>query len=61
MLTNTNKLAIGIDIGGTSTKFGIVNSKGEILEQNKISSTQHADINLFIAELYQVINPLIEK
>lgn len=61
MHTNTNKLAIGIDIGGTSTKFGIVNSKGEILEQNKISSTQHADINLFIAELYRAINPLIEK
>ena len=30
-----DKLAVGIDVGGTTTKFGIVNSKGEIVAQGK--------------------------
>jgi len=61
MLTNQSTFAIGIDIGGTTTKFGVVNKDGKILQQNKIASNKHTDIHLFIEELYQNIQPLIEK
>ena len=36
-----DKFAVGIDIGGTTTKFGIVNNAGEILEQDRIPSNEH--------------------
>ncbi|MBX2931373.1 MAG: ROK family protein [Chitinophagaceae bacterium] len=61
-MSNTiSTFAIGIDIGGTTTKFGVVDKEGKILQQNKISSTQYADIHLFIDELYKKICPLIEQ
>lgn len=56
-----NKLAIGIDIGGTTTKFGIVNADGKILQQDRISSTKYEDIKEFIDELATKLLPLIQQ
>ena len=53
--------AIGIDIGGTNTKFGIVNHRGDISNVGEISSTNHDDINDFIDELYAMIKPSIKS
>lgn len=53
--------AIGIDIGGTNTKFGIVNHRGDISNVGEISSTNHDDINDFIDELYAMIKPAIKS
>ncbi|MEO9022026.1 MAG: ROK family protein [Ginsengibacter sp.] len=52
--------AIGIDVGGTTTKFGIVNHRGDILNGGDIATTNHKDINLFIDELYDELQPSIE-
>lgn len=52
--------AIGIDIGGTNTKFGIVNHRGDISNVGDISTTTHDDINLFIDELYNEMKPAIK-
>lgn len=52
--------AIGIDIGGTTTKFGIVNHRGEISNIGHIVTNNHSDINLFVDELYQEMVPAIE-
>ena len=56
-----NKFAIGIDVGGTTTKFGIVNKKGEILDQDRIPSNKHESIEDFIDELYDRLKPMIDK
>jgi len=56
-----NKYAIGVDIGGTTTKFGIVNSQGEIIIQSRISSIEHEFVEDFIEELYNMIIPMIEE
>lgn len=53
--------AIGIDIGGTTTKFGIVNDKGDILEQDRIPSNEHEVVEDFIEDLYKKLMPMIEK
>ncbi len=53
--------AIGIDIGGTTTKFGIVNDHGEILEQDRIPSNEHEVVEDFIEDLYKKLMPMIEK
>ena len=52
--------AIGIDVGGTGTKFGIVNHRGEILHKGEIVTTDFKDINLFIDELYKELQPPIK-
>jgi glucokinase len=45
------KIALGIDIGGTNTAFGFVDSEGNCLAEGNISSTKHARVEDFIAEL----------
>lgn len=54
-------LSIGIDIGGTGTKFGIVDNVGNLLFSSEMSTRTHADLNGFIDELYNNLNPLIEQ
>ncbi|HMH22770.1 MAG TPA: ROK family protein [Puia sp.] len=54
-------LAIGIDIGGTGTKFGIVDRIGNVLFSSEISTRGHAQIETFIDELHANLSVLIEK
>jgi glucokinase len=54
-------LAIGIDLGGTGTKFGIVDRNGNILFSGEISTRGHKDVQGFIDELHKVLYALIEK
>lgn len=56
-----NKYAIGIDVGGTTTKFGIVNEDGEIVVQGRIPSNEHDFIEDFIHELYTKLQPMINQ
>lgn len=54
-------LAIGIDVGGTGTKFGIVDRHGNILFSGEISTRGHNEVGSFIDELHAKLYPLIEK
>lgn len=56
-----SKYAVGIDIGGTNTKFGIVNSDGVIIEQDRMLTNQHEVVEDFIDELHSKLAPMIEK
>ena len=40
----SNDLAIGLDIGGTNTKYGIVNHRGEILQQGDLRTDLYPTI-----------------
>jgi glucokinase len=53
--------AVGIDIGGTTTKFGIVNRNGEILEQDRVPSNAHEVVEDFIDDLHKKLQPMINK
>ena len=55
------KHAIGIDVGGTNTKFGIVNKKGVILVQDRIKTNEHENVEEFIDDLAEKLNPMIEQ
>ncbi|HLA53165.1 MAG TPA: ROK family protein [Flavitalea sp.] len=55
------QLAVGIDIGGTGTKFGIVDRNGNILFSSEISSRNHALVEGFIDELHEHLTAMIEK
>jgi glucokinase len=54
-------LAIGIDIGGTGTKFGIVDRIGNVLFSGEMSTKKHAKVETFIDELYDNLKVLIDK
>jgi glucokinase len=54
-------LAIGIDIGGTNTKFGIVDRNGNVLFSSEISTRGHAQVESFIDELHKNLLALIDK
>ena len=56
-----NKYTVGIDIGGTTTKFGIVNDRGKILEQDRIPSNIHEVVEEFIDDLYEKLDPMIKR
>lgn len=55
------KLAIGVDVGGTNTKFGIVNQEGEILIQDRIKTNEKETIEGFIELLAEKLLPMIEQ
>jgi glucokinase len=57
----SHQLAVGIDIGGTNTKFGIVDRRGNILCQDRMSSRGHEEVTGFLAELHQRLQPMIES
>lgn len=61
MIDLTNELAIGIDVGGTNTKYGIVNHRGEIMEKGDIRTDTHAEVESFIDAVYDKLSPLIKK
>ncbi len=54
-------LAIGIDIGGTGTKFGIVDRIGNVLFSSEISTKKHLQVETFIDELYANLKNMIDK
>ncbi|MEJ8591059.1 ROK family protein [Riemerella anatipestifer] len=56
----SSRMALGIDIGGTNTKFGLVNHRGEILGKGRIK-TDYDDIDDFINALYKEIEPILEQ
>ena len=57
----SKQIALGIDIGGTNTKYGFVNHRGEILEQGRIRTDEYEKVEDFIDALYQKISPLMKK
>lgn len=61
MATALEQLVVGIDIGGTGTKFGIVDRNGNVLFSSDMSTKKHATIESFINELYQELSILIER
>lgn len=52
---------IGVDIGGTGTKYGIVDKDGNVLHSSSMPTNTHAQVHTFIDELYDKLSELIEK
>ncbi len=51
------ELALGIDIGGTNTSWGVVNRAGKVLQRGHISTTGHGAIHNYIEALKNAIEP----
>jgi predicted NBD/HSP70 family sugar kinase len=55
------KLAIAIDIGGTSIKYALGNSNLELLERGYISTEAHKDRDSIFAKIFTIVNDLSTK
>ncbi len=55
------KVAIGVDIGGTFTKYGIVDQDGNCLIDGTISTTEKKDIDGFLSNLKTTIDTATAK
>ena len=53
--------AIGIDIGGTNTKYGIVNHRGHIVFESAIRTDEFEKVEEFIDALYEKLQPEISS
>lgn len=61
MIDQSNEFAIGIDIGGTNIKYGIVNHRGDIFEKGELKTTSYSTIESLIDALYETLSPIIRK
>ena len=52
-------LVIGIDVGGQTTKCGVVDARGTVLAQTVIRSDDTTDAEVFIASLAEAINHIV--
>jgi glucokinase len=57
----SQQLVVGIDIGGTNTKFGVVDRRGNIVCDGRMLTNQYEDVNDFLDELHQHLSVLIEE
>ncbi|WP_332033180.1 ROK family protein [Kaistella sp.] len=57
----SKQIALGIDIGGTNTKYGFVNHRGEILEKGSLKTDEYEKVEDFIDALYNKMSPLMKK
>ncbi len=56
-----NELTIGIDIGGTNTKYGIVNREGEVIYQGSIKTTKYEEFRDYFNGLSQALREAMDK
>jgi len=61
MIDLSTELAVGIDIGGTNTKYGLVNHRGEILEKGELRTDAYPQVENYVVALYKALEPIIEK
>ncbi len=57
----SKEVVLGIDIGGTFTKLGLVDKSGAILMEDEVRSTEHEGIVEFIAEIQRHVEQSILK
>ncbi|MGM9735444.1 MAG: ROK family protein [Candidatus Cryptobacteroides sp.] len=55
----TGTYVVGIDVGGQTTKLGVVDARGTVLAQTVIRTDTHSDVDLYIAEVAEAVNKII--
>lgn len=55
------EVVIGIDIGGTNTKFGIINRSGHSLAEKSITTTGYSNVDDYLKNLSRHLNDLLSE
>ena len=51
---------VGIDIGGQTSKIGVVDARGTVLSQTVIRTDNHTEVELYVAELAEAVKKVIK-
>ena len=57
----TKPYVIGLDMGGTNSVFGIVDSRGNIVAKTAISTKAYPDVNDYVKAAVEALTPIIEE
>jgi glucokinase len=60
-MAKKQKLSIGVDIGGTSIKFGVVSKDGEIIEKSSLETFSEEGPDKVIEQIKKGVKPYIKK
>ena len=52
---------VGIDVGGQTSKLGVVDARGTVLAQTVIRTDTYPEIEPFIAELAEAVRKIIKE
>lgn len=52
--------ALGIDVGGTNTAFGLVNRRGEIIEKGTLPTSIWSTVQDFVDAISERLKPIVE-
>ncbi|MBN2165118.1 MAG: ROK family protein [Marinilabiliaceae bacterium] len=55
------QIAIGIDIGGTNTKFGVVDNMGNVIISDSMDTPTHGDVYSYITDLSSELRKMIKS
>lgn len=55
------QLAVGIDIGGTNSVYGLVDRDGNVLGEGVISTRKYPDFDQYLEELYLGIQDMLKR
>lgn len=56
-----SQYVIGIDVGGQTSKLGVVDARGTVLAQTVIRTDTYTEIEPYIAELAEALNKIIKE
>jgi len=56
-----SQCVVGIDVGGQTTKIGVVDARGTVLSQTVIRTDTYTDIDPYIAELAEAVSKVIKE
>lgn len=57
----SQQISLGIDIGGTNIKYGLVNHRGEILSKGSLKTKDYPKAEDCVEALYHKIAPLLQQ
>ena len=52
---------VGMDIGGTNTVFGVVDSRGNVLASDSVKTQQYAEVNEYVDAVCKKLLPLLQQ
>ena len=55
-----SSFVVGIDVGGQTSKIGVVDARGTVLAQTVIRTDTYSEVGPYIAELAEAVNKLIK-
>lgn len=55
------KIAVGIDIGGTNTVWGLVNDQGKVVQKGKWATRSHPQAKDFVEQAARTIQQLLQE